>query len=98
MRVGTKQHSNLTLVQTIDFKVDIAIDGEPLSQEEIEGLLKARHGLTLLRGKWVEVDADKLQKALDQWRSLADDRAGWNRFPRRDADVSWNASPRSIDR
>ena len=38
--------------------------------QEIETLLAATEGLVLIKGKWVEVDRDKLGEVLDQWRDV----------------------------
>ncbi|MEZ6090456.1 MAG: DEAD/DEAH box helicase [Pirellulaceae bacterium] len=70
VRVGSKERSGLGGIDSLDLDVSVAIDGNPLSPEEIEKLMQAREGMTLLRGKWVEVDADRLQSALTQWEHL----------------------------
>jgi superfamily II DNA or RNA helicase len=54
----------------LEFRMDLALDGAPLSPEEEDAILNAESGLTLLRGQWVEVDADKLKEALEHWRQL----------------------------
>lgn len=54
----------------LDLKVGVSIDGEALTDKELEQLAEARQGLDLLRGKWVQVDSELLQSALDQWKSL----------------------------
>ena len=65
-----KKASVLGLDAMLDFSVDLAIDGEPLTDAERKQLLKAADGLVLLKGKWVEVDQEKLQAALAQWNDL----------------------------
>ena len=70
VRIGDKQKKTLGLVQALDFQVDVAFDGVPLTAEEQEQLLASREGMTLLRGKWVEVDAVRLKQAMDQWKQL----------------------------
>jgi SNF2 family DNA or RNA helicase len=54
----------------MDFSIDIALDGAPLTETEREQILQATDGLALLRGQWVEVDQDKLQQALDHWHQV----------------------------
>jgi SNF2 domain-containing protein/helicase-like protein/SNF2 helicase protein len=44
--------------------------GEPLTNAEIEGLLAASNGLHLVRGRWVEVDRDRLSRMLDEFRTV----------------------------
>jgi hypothetical protein len=70
VRVGSNKKSTLGLDQILDFQVDIALDGAPLSEEERRQLLESTEGLVLLRGKWVEVDGAQLREALDHWRQL----------------------------
>ena len=61
----------------LDFSVDVALDGETLSKAEWKQIAAAKSGLALLRGKWVEIDAGRLQAVLAQWREVgARPRAG----------------------
>ncbi len=75
VRLGTRPASMLSLSNMLDFQVGLAIDGEPLNDEERRQLLQAADGLTLLRGKWVEVDRAQIQEALDHWKSLEKEHA-----------------------
>lgn len=68
--VGTETPSALGLDALLDFDVKLTLDGETLSAGEIEALLQASTGLVLLKGKWVEVDPDKLGQVLDQWHDV----------------------------
>src|ERR1019366_8636693 len=54
----------------LDFKMGVSLDGEPLTTAEIEQLLAASNGLHLVRGRWVEVDRERLSRMLDQFRSV----------------------------
>ena len=68
--VGDDKPSALGLDALLDFRVELTLGGEPLGQAEIEALLGASAGLTLIKGHWVEVDPDKLGQVLDQWREV----------------------------
>ena len=70
IKVGSKKQSTLGAGEGLDLKVGVAIDGDPLTKKEIADLMAAREGMTLLRGKWVQVDQGQLQSALDQWKEL----------------------------
>jgi non-specific serine/threonine protein kinase len=48
----------------------VSLDGEPLTEAEIAQLLAASNGLHLVRGRWVEVDPEKLQQKLDEFRAV----------------------------
>lgn len=70
VRVGNKPAATLGAAEALDLKVDVAIDGKPLTAAELAKLMKAREGMTLLRGKWVQVDQERLQSALQHWQTL----------------------------
>src|SRR6059036_387719 len=54
----------------LDFKMGVSLDGEALTKAEIEQLLAASNGLHLVRGRWVEVDRERLEQMLDEFRSV----------------------------
>ena len=68
--VGGKAPSTLGMDALLDFDVKLTLDGKNLSTREIEMLLEASEGLVLVKGKWVEVDRDKLGAVLEQWRDV----------------------------
>lgn len=70
VKIGSKSQSLLGGPGALDLDVGVSIDGETLSAAELKQLMAAREGMTLLRGKWVQVDQDKLHSALHQWETL----------------------------
>jgi non-specific serine/threonine protein kinase len=68
--VGSQAPSSLGMKALLDFDVGLTLDGKKLTKREIEELLASSHGLVLIKGKWVEVDRDKLSSVLDQWRDV----------------------------
>lgn len=54
----------------LSFKIEQSLDGEPLTAAELEKLLSADTGLVSLRGKWVEVDGEKLQQVMAHWKRV----------------------------
>ena len=68
--VGGKPPSVLGMEGLLDFDVALSLDGDKLSRKEIEALLASTEGLALIRGRWVEVDRDKLAAVLAQWRQV----------------------------
>jgi len=70
VRVGSEAPSALGLDALLDFDVRLTLGGETLSPHEIESLLSASAGLVLIKGKWVEVDPDKLSQVLDEWKEV----------------------------
>ncbi|MDQ3329387.1 MAG: DEAD/DEAH box helicase, partial [Planctomycetota bacterium] len=70
VRLGKQQPSSLGVDSLLDFDSDVVLEGEPLSPEELKRLMLEPVGLALLRGKWVEVDPQRIQEALDHWRMI----------------------------
>src|ERR1700716_904982 len=54
----------------LDFQMDVTLDGEKLSAAEIKRLLAHSDGLVLIRGKWVEVDHERLRRTLDRFEAI----------------------------
>lgn len=68
--VGGQGPSGLGKDALLDFKMRVTLDGEPLTEAEIAKLLAASNGLHLVRGRWVEVDQEKLGRMLDEFRAV----------------------------
>ncbi len=51
----------------LDFSVEVTLDGETLTDRELRALLDGTDGLALVRGRWVEVDHERLRQVLDRW-------------------------------
>jgi non-specific serine/threonine protein kinase len=54
----------------LSFKIEQSLDGEPVTPAELEKLLSADTGLVSLRGRWVEVDGEKLQQVMAHWKRV----------------------------
>ncbi len=76
IRIGEKTTSLVGTDALLDFRASLALDGVPLTAEERTQLLAATDGLMLLRGKWVEVDQQKLGDALKHWKHLENENTG----------------------
>jgi len=70
VNIGGKKNTLLSADTLLNFNVTVAIDGEPLSREELDAIYQSETGLMMLRGQYVEIDKDKLQQALDHWQSV----------------------------
>ena len=46
----------------------MTLDGERLTEAEISTLLAGTDSLVLLRGQWVEVDRERLERAMRRFR------------------------------
>jgi hypothetical protein len=70
VRIEGRRGSAVGVDALLDFDVGVALDGEPLSAGELRELLASVDGLVRLKGKWVEVDKEKLSEALAQWQAV----------------------------
>lgn len=70
VKVGDRAKSKLGAAALLDFNVRLTLEGEPLSEAEMEAILASAGGLVSLKGKWVEVDPEKLKQALKHWKNV----------------------------
>jgi hypothetical protein len=76
VKIGDAAKTKLGADALLDFSVAVTLDGEPLTEAELHSLLSASGGLVALRGKWVEVDREKLSAALSHWKKVERDARG----------------------
>jgi len=57
-------HRGLGRDALLDFRLEVVLDGEKLSQSEVRELVSKSEGLALVPGSWVEVDAERLNRTL----------------------------------
>ena len=70
VRIGGAEQSRFGKDALLDFQVGVAIGDEPLSEQELEELLSAEAGLVFIKGRWVEVDRERLGEALAHWKAV----------------------------
>jgi superfamily II DNA or RNA helicase len=70
IRIGEKPSSLLGLEGLLDFSVEVALEGEHLTAAECRQLMAAKEGLVLLKGKWIEIDRDRLNQVLEHWQRV----------------------------
>ncbi|MFZ3102156.1 MAG: DEAD/DEAH box helicase [Desulfitobacteriaceae bacterium] len=73
--VGDKTPSRLNFEALVDFKAELFLGGEAMKVSELKGLLSEAEGLVLIKGKWVEVNHERLKetlKAYEQAQKLMD--------------------------
>ena len=68
--IGNQAAAGVGADALLDFSAAVTLDGEPLTQDEWQTMLRSTDGLALIRGKWVEVDSEQLQQALDHWKKV----------------------------
>ena len=73
--VGEKTPSRLNLKALVDFNAEMFLGGEAMNVDELRKLLSEAEGLVLIKGKWVEVNHQRLMetlKAYEQAQKLMD--------------------------
>jgi superfamily II DNA or RNA helicase len=68
VKVGAGKPAGLGVEALLDFSVGLTLDGEPVTPAELRALREGGDGLRLLKGRWVEVDREKLDRLLERWR------------------------------
>lgn len=68
--IGNKSPSQFGANAMLDFKMELALDGEKLTPQEWRSILEGSDGLVFLKGRWVEVDREKLQEAMRHWKRV----------------------------
>ena len=68
--IGDRPKTALGVDALLDFHVDLALDGEAISESEWRDLLGGDDGLVFLKGRWVEIDRQKLQDALEHFKRV----------------------------
>ena len=73
VKIDSKNSGGINIDAMMEFSVGVSLDGETLSPGEIASLLESSGGLIPLKGKWVEVDPEKLKEALEHWKDVEND-------------------------
>ncbi len=64
INIGTKAPSHVGLDALVDFDIQLSLGGETITAEELKKLISETEGLAFIKGKWVEVDAERLRETL----------------------------------
>lgn len=70
VRMGEDKPSLLGFNALISMQPTLEVDGVALTEADIRGLLSQTEGLAFLKGKWVEVDHQRLRSLLKQMEQL----------------------------
>ncbi|MGH9583927.1 MAG: SNF2 helicase-associated domain-containing protein, partial [Bryobacteraceae bacterium] len=65
--VGARAPSGLGQDALLDFRMEVTLDGEPLTSAEIRDLLAKTDGLALVRGRWIELDREHLRSLMERF-------------------------------
>jgi len=70
LKISIKEPAKLGLNEIMSFSPEIHLGDEKFSPEEITKFLSQTEGLAFLKGKWVELDRQKLNKILDVYSNV----------------------------
>ena len=65
--IGSKEPSKLGIDALISCNPELLLGDDKITKEEIEKLLRESEGLALIKGKWVEIDKEKLKMTLEAY-------------------------------
>ncbi|MFH1893738.1 MAG: DEAD/DEAH box helicase [Candidatus Zixiibacteriota bacterium] len=68
--IGEKRQSRFGVDAILDFKIDLALGDHNLTEKEWRQIMASEDGLAYVKGQWIEVDREKLSKALEHWKRL----------------------------
>ncbi|MGH9629877.1 MAG: DEAD/DEAH box helicase [Bryobacteraceae bacterium] len=68
--IGGKAPSGLGQDALLDFHMEVTLDGERLTADEISELLAKSDGLALVRGRWVEINREQLSRMIEHFREV----------------------------
>lgn len=64
--LGEEKPAMLGFDTLVSMRPKLTVDGQVLTEEDVRMLLAQTEGLAFLKGKWVEVDHEKLKKLLEE--------------------------------
>jgi len=67
--------ASLSLDEIVRLDWELALGGERISLDELEELARLKAPLVRVRGRWVQVNAEEIQAALDFWKRRGEDSA-----------------------
>ena len=70
VKLGEEKPSMLGFDALVSLQPSLMADGMSLSEQEIQMLLEQTEGLAFLKGKWVEVNHEKLRKLLEEIENI----------------------------
>ncbi len=68
--IGDNRQQRLDSNGLLDFRMEVALQDEELTDTEWKALLEAEQGLVMVRGQWVEVDPQRLRQAIQHWQHV----------------------------
>ncbi len=74
--IGENRQNRLGMNALLDFKIDLVLGNQPITEAEWEALMEAGEGLVFIKGQWVEVNQEQLAQALEHWKRVEKEAGG----------------------
>ncbi|MFK7873256.1 MAG: DEAD/DEAH box helicase [Oligoflexales bacterium] len=68
---GVDENHKLGTSALLQFKVNIAVDGQTLSEQDLDDLLAYEENLVRFKGQWIQLDRKKVGSLLEKWKKAA---------------------------
>jgi non-specific serine/threonine protein kinase len=65
-----ERQARLSAASLLSFDRRLVLGDEELTEDELKKLLAGQDGLVFFKGRWVEVDKERLNSALEQWKAI----------------------------
>ena len=70
IKLGDKVRGHLAAEKLVDFSAELSLDGERITAADVRKILERTEGLALVRGRWIEVDREKLTGLLAEFEAM----------------------------
>lgn len=67
VNIGSEEPSKIGMDAILSFQPNLFLGEDKISKEELKKLIEESEGLELIKGKWVEIDKEKLKKVLEAY-------------------------------
>ncbi|MBC7960423.1 MAG: DEAD/DEAH box helicase [Vallitaleaceae bacterium] len=67
VKVGEKEPSKVGMDALLNFNAELFLGDDPVTEAELQSLLSQTSGLELIKGRWIEVDPEKLKATLEAY-------------------------------
>lgn len=68
--LGNDVETKFNQFSLLDFAVNVTVDGEVLTPEEIQKILNSRDNLVRIKGNWVVADPENINTLLEKWNNI----------------------------
>ena len=66
--VSNQGNGTFNLPSLVEFRYELSVGGEPVSEDEWRDLVNAKSPLVRFRGEWMELDRQQMDQMLEIWR------------------------------